>query len=150
MRLTAFTDYGLRVLMRLAGAPDRSFTTEQIATEFAISKHHLTKVVRTLAGAGFVDSRRGAGGGLRLGRDPNGLTLGEVVRLMEAGQALVECYRADGGACVLTPACRLKSKLFAARAAFLDELDKVSLAECAYTPDAGGRSAAAVSPGGRH
>ncbi len=134
MRLTAFTDYGLRVLMRLAGAPDRSFTTEEIATEFAISKHHLTKVVRTLAGAGFVESRRGAGGGIRLGRAPVDVTIGEVVRLMEAGQALVECYRADGGACALTPGCRLKSKLYAAQAAFLDELDQVTLAECAYAP----------------
>ena len=45
MRLTAFTDYGLRALMRLAGEPERLFTTEEIAREFDISRHHLTKVV---------------------------------------------------------------------------------------------------------
>ena len=33
MRLTAFTDYGLRALMRLAGEPERLFTTEEIANE---------------------------------------------------------------------------------------------------------------------
>jgi Rrf2 family nitric oxide-sensitive transcriptional repressor len=33
MRLTAFTDFGLRTLMRLAGAPDTSFTTEALARE---------------------------------------------------------------------------------------------------------------------
>ena len=39
---------------------------------------------------------------------------------------------AVGGACVLTPRCRLKKRLAAARQAFLDELDSTSLADCAY------------------
>jgi len=132
MRLTSFTDYGLRVLMRLAGAPGLTVTTEAIAAEFAISRHHLTKVVAALSAAGIVESQRGAGGGLRLARPAESITIGEVVRLLEARQALVECFRADGGACVLTPRCRLKGRLFQARAAFLRELDGATLAECAY------------------
>ncbi|MCW5771061.1 MAG: Rrf2 family transcriptional regulator [Rhodospirillaceae bacterium] len=132
MRLTAFTDYGLRALMRLAGAPGRSFSTDEIAREFAISRHHLTKVVRDLAAAGFVATRRGAGGGLRLARPAEGITLGEVVRALEARQAIVECFRADGGACTLTPRCRLKSRLAQAQAAFLAALDATTLADCAY------------------
>ncbi len=145
MRLTAFTDFGLRLLMRLAGAPDRSFTTAEIADEFRISRHHLTKVAAELAAAGVVESRRGAGGGLRLARPAATITIGEVVRRLEDGQALVECFRADGGACVMTPRCRLKAKLFAARNAFLAELDGVTLAECAYPFDVG----AAASASGR-
>jgi len=132
MRLTSFTDYGLRVLMRLAGAPDRIVTTEAIAAEFAISRHHLTKVVAALSAAGIVESQRGAGGGLRLARPAEAITIGEVVRLLETRQALVECFRRDGGACALTPRCRLKGRLFQARAAFLRELDGATLAECAY------------------
>lgn len=132
MRLTSFTDYGLRVLMRLAGAPGQTVTTEAIAAEFAISRHHLTKVVAALSGAGIVESQRGAGGGLRLARPAEAITIGEVVRLLEARQALVECFRADGGACALTPCCRLKGRLFQARAAFLRELDGATLADCAY------------------
>ena len=31
MRLTSFTDYGLRVLMRMAGTPDRAFTAADLA-----------------------------------------------------------------------------------------------------------------------
>ena len=54
MRLTSFTDFGLRVLMRLAGQPDAVLSTEQVAREFAISRHHLQKVVQDLAAAGFV------------------------------------------------------------------------------------------------
>jgi len=134
MRLTAFTDFGLRALMRLAGEPDRSFTTDEIASEFAISRHHLVKVVRRLAEAGYVRTQRGAGGGFALARPARAITLGEVVRDLEDDQPLVECFRADGGNCVLTPRCRLKKKLSEAREAFLKELDATSLADCAYSP----------------
>jgi Rrf2 family nitric oxide-sensitive transcriptional repressor len=132
MRLTAFTDYALRALMRLAGEPDRTFTTDEIAREFDISRNHLTKVVRQLAEGGFVATHRGAGGGFRLARSAQTITLGEVVRMLEARHALVECFRADGGCCVLTPRCRLKGKLALAARAFLAELDRTTLAECAY------------------
>ncbi len=135
--MTMFTDFGLRVLMRLAGEPNRPFTADEIAVEFRISRHHLTKVVSTLAAAEIIVTQRGAGGGMRLARSAETISIGEVVRLLEAKQALVECFRADGGACVLTPHCRLKGKLSAARDAFLRELDGSTLAECAYAPAAG-------------
>ena len=131
MRLTSFTDFALRALMRLAGEPTRSFATNEIAAEFGISRNHLAKVVRDLANAGFISTQRGAGGGFALARSPQSITLGEVVRALE-GEALVECFRVDGGSCVLTPRCRLKAKLAAAREAFLRELDATTLAECAY------------------
>ena len=141
MRLTAFTDFALRALMRLAGEPERSFVTNEIATEFGISRNHLAKVVRDLADGGFIRTQRGVGGGFSLARPPQAITLGEVVRSLEARHALVECFRDDGGACVLTARCRLKSKLANAREAFMRELDGTTLAECAY-PARPGRSPA--------
>ncbi len=137
MRLTSFTDYGLRALMRLAGDPGRLFTTEDIAREFAISRNHLVKIVRKLAAAGVVVTKKGAGGGFRLARPADEITLGEVVRRLESDQALVECFRSDGGACVLTAGCRFQPRLRAAREAFLRELDRSTLAECAWRPHGG-------------
>lgn len=132
MRLTSFTDFGLRALMRLAGDPERTVTTGEIAKEFAISPNHLTKVVRELAREGFIETRRGADGGFRLARSADSITIGAVVRALERREALVECFRADGGACVLTPLCRVKGRLVAAREAFLSELDRTTLEDCAY------------------
>jgi Rrf2 family transcriptional regulator, nitric oxide-sensitive transcriptional repressor len=132
MRLTSFTDFALRALMRLAGEPARSFATNEIAAEFGISRNHLAKVVRDLAEGGFISTQRGAGGGFTLARPPQSITIGEVVRALEARHALVECFRDDGGSCVLTPRCRLKMRLAAAREAFMRELDATTLAECAY------------------
>jgi Rrf2 family nitric oxide-sensitive transcriptional repressor len=142
MRLAAFTDYGLRVLMRLAGTPDEPSTTARIAEEFHIPYNHLTKVVQDLARGGFVTTQRGAGGGIRLARPAEAITLGEVVRHLEDRYDMVECFRADGGACLLNPLCRLKPQLAAAREAFLAELDKTSIAQCAYPGPASGKAAA--------
>lgn len=137
MRLTSFTDFALRLLMRLASEPARSFATGEMAAEFRISRNHLAKVVRDLAHGGFITTQRGVGGGFTLARAPRSITLGEVVRALEV-EALVECFREDGGACVLTPRCRLKARLARAREAFLRELDATTLAECAYPRRPGG------------
>ena len=132
MRLTSFTDFGLRALMRLAGEPGRLFSTDDIAREFGISRNHLSKIVQMLSNAGIVTTHRGKRGGFELARSPETITIGEIVRLMESGQALVECFRSDGGLCSLTPECRLKGRLAAAQEAFLKELDQTTLAQCAY------------------
>ncbi len=132
MRLSSFTDYGLRVLMRLAGAPGEAISTGQIADEFAISRHHLAKVVQDLGRGGFVVSKRGRNGGLRLARSAQTITVGEVVRYLEQRFAIAECFQADGGACVLKPLCRLKPRLAAAREAFMADLDRSTVADCAW------------------
>jgi Rrf2 family nitric oxide-sensitive transcriptional repressor len=150
MRLTAFTDYGLRTLMRLAGEPERLFTTDEIAREFGISRNHLTKVVRDLADAGIVATQRGGGGGFRLARPAGSISLGEVVRRLEARHAIVECFREDGGRCTVLPRCRLKARLRRAADAFLAELDRSTLAECALeTPALSPPRAASPAPGTR-
>lgn len=132
MRLTSFTDYGLRVLMRMARAPEQSLSVNQMAREFAVSRNHLAKVVSALAAAGFVETRRGGGGGAKLARPAATIRIGEVVRALESDQALVECFAPGSAACTLLPACGLKGRLRDAEEAFLAELDRSTLADCAY------------------
>lgn len=131
MRLTTFTDYGLRMLMRMASAPDRAFSTAELAQEFGLSRHHLTKIMQRLAKDGIVVTRRGGGGGAILARDPAEITIGALVRLLEEGQPLVECFGATGGDCTIIACCPLKTRLRNAEAAFLTELDQSSLADIA-------------------
>jgi Rrf2 family nitric oxide-sensitive transcriptional repressor len=93
MRLTAYTDYSLRVLMRLALRPQELTTIADIARAYRISEHHLMKVVHQLGRAGYIETVRGRGGGLRLARDPTAIWLGDVVRRTEPDLDLVECFR---------------------------------------------------------
>ncbi|MCU9850442.1 Rrf2 family transcriptional regulator [Defluviimonas sp. WL0024] len=135
MRLTAFTDYGLRALMRMASEPDRAFSTAELADFFAVSRHHLTKIMATLATQGIVVTRRGAGGGAMLARPAPEIRLGDVVRILEQGQALVECFAPEGGNCTIRGCCRLRVRLRAAEEAFLAALNRSTLADCALPPD---------------
>ena len=64
------------------------------------------KVTQTLSQAGFVESLRGRGGGLRLGRPPASINLGAVVRATEDSFALVECFDRENNRCVISPATR--------------------------------------------
>ena len=134
MRLTSFTDYGLRMLMRMASAPDRGFSTSDLANEFGLSRHHLAKIMQKLAAGGIVITRRGGGGGAVLARAATDIRLGQVIRILEDDQALVECLAADGGTCTIDGHCRLKARLRGAEAAFLADLDRTTLAEIALAP----------------
>ncbi len=132
MRLTSFTDFGLRVLMRLAGEPDRAFTTAELADEFRVSRNHLAKVISALAGAGYLETRRGGAGGARLARPASDIRLGDVVARLEADQALVECFAPGESQCTMMPDCRLRARLTRAAQAFHNDLNRTTLAECLY------------------
>lgn len=129
MRLTAYTDYSLRVLMYLALNEERRPTIAEIAAAHGISRNHLMKVAYDLGQAGYVETVRGRNGGLRLGRAAEAIGLGEVVRLTEPDMDLAPCFAASTTVCAVQPACRLRSVLALAVKAFLEVLDRHSLAD---------------------
>lgn len=134
MRLTLYTDYALRVLMLLALEPAQLHTIEEVARRYDISRNHLMKIVQTLAQAGFIESLRGRGGGLRLGQPAEDISLGAVVRITEDGFALVECFDKERNSCVVSPVCGLRSPLDEALRAFLAVLDSYTIADLVRHP----------------
>lgn len=135
MRLTAYTDFSLRVLMYVALHPDPKPTIAEIARAYGISRNHLMKVVFELGRDGYIATVRGKNGGLRLGRPADEIGLGEVVRRTEPDMALVPCFSPIRAACVITPACRLRAAIDEARSAFLAVLDGYTLADLVADPD---------------
>jgi Rrf2 family nitric oxide-sensitive transcriptional repressor len=128
MRLTAFSDYALRVLMYARTNGDRLVTIEETAKSYAISRAHLMKVVNILTRAGYVKAVRGRSGGFTLGMAPEDINLGAVVRATEPDFALVECFAA-GNQCVITKHCGLPNVLNEALRAFVSVLDNYTLAD---------------------
>jgi Rrf2 family transcriptional regulator, nitric oxide-sensitive transcriptional repressor len=128
MRLTALSDYSLRVLMYLGIHKDRLCTISEIAKSYGISENHLMKVVNRLGQGGFIETIRGHGGGLRLGRTVDTITLGEVLRATEEDFQLVECFGEDN-TCRISGPCRLKHALRSALRAYFVELDAWTVAD---------------------
>jgi Rrf2 family nitric oxide-sensitive transcriptional repressor len=135
MKLTAFTDYSLRVLIYLAAQPKRRATIGEIAASFAVSEHHLTKVVHFLGKEGWLANVRGKGGGLALAKPPEAINIDDVVRRTETG-AFVECFGEGGGACRITGVCRLQGVLGEAVAAFHAVLQRYTLADLVHNREA--------------
>jgi Rrf2 family nitric oxide-sensitive transcriptional repressor len=132
MRLLASTDIALRVLMLLGRQePGQNVNVEQIASQLGgLSRNHLHKIVQDLAALGILRTVRGGGGGVSLAKALDDVRLGALVRTLEADQAIVECFREDGG-CVLDSGCRLRAMLRKARECFYESLDRHTLADCA-------------------
>ncbi len=96
MRLTNRTDYALRVLMYLAVNGEGLATVGEIAEHYGISRNHVARVVWELGRAGFVETVRGRGGGLRLARAAEAISVGAVARRTEVTIPLAE--HSPGGA----------------------------------------------------
>ncbi|MCW5611544.1 MAG: Rrf2 family transcriptional regulator [Rubrivivax sp.] len=129
MRLTTMTDYALRLLMYVARQPERLCTIGEVAAAYGISEAHLMKVTHHLGRAGFLETVRGKGGGMRLALPPRDINLGAVVRSIEPDFALVECFDSGSSGCTLTGDCRLAGVISGALGAFLAHLDRHTLAD---------------------
>lgn len=129
MRMTLHTDYALRMLIYLATGRDSQSTVNDIAQTYGLSRNHLLKVALNLKNMGLVSTSRGRAGGIRLALPPDRINIGKLVRGLEDDLAVVECMRADGGACVISPACRLKGVVREALNAYLAVFDEYSLAD---------------------
>jgi Rrf2 family nitric oxide-sensitive transcriptional repressor len=134
MRLTNFSDYALRMLMYAASSGGRLITIEEASRVFNVSRTHLNKVANALTRSGYLKAIRGRSGGLVLGRRPEMIRIGDVVRLTEPDFALVECF-ATGNQCVLTRCCKLSGMFGEAMASFQNTLDRYTLADVTLMPE---------------
>ena len=133
MKLSLFSDYSLRVLM-FAAVKGETFQLEEVATAFDISKHHLAKIVQDLSKLGYLNTRRGRGGGIQLARAPESIRIGKLVRETEDQPFMVECFDAATNRCRLDGCCKLKAALAKAQKAFYDSLDASTLRDFVTGP----------------
>lgn len=131
MRLTVHSDYALRVLMYLAAKQDRLATIAEIAASYDISENHLMKVTHQLGVAGYIETVRGRGGGLRLARPVEAIGLADVVRHTEPDMAIVSCFAPVDAPCAIRSCCVLRRALERARGAFMTVLAEYTLADLA-------------------
>lgn len=135
MRLSLFTDYSLRVLM-FAALKGESFSLSEVAEAYDISRHHLVKVVNYLAKLGYLETRRGRGGGIALAMQPEDIRIGMVVRRTEDTPFIVECFDKQHNTCPINGCCRLKGALAQAVNAFYETLDHHTLRDLVAGADA--------------
>lgn len=98
--------YGLRALVDLAeNENDGAIPLREISERQKISERYLEQLFAKLRKAGLVKSVRGAHGGYMLNRDPEEITVGDVIITLEGSIAPVECTKAGEGSCEMLPQC---------------------------------------------
>ncbi len=127
--LSQKTQYALRALFELARHKgDGPQKIADVAEAQAIPARFLEVILHELKRGGFVESRRGKGGGYFLVRSPGELTVGEVIRFLEGPLAPVGCAVPGAEAdCPLGPSCVFLPLWREAREALSEVLDGKTL-----------------------
>jgi Rrf2 family protein len=109
MRITRETDYAIRCILYLSRRPTENVIVSEIADAMEIPASFLPKIVQRLVKGGLLQSVKGVKGGIRLSRDPEAISLFDVIEVIEGPLALNVCTGADhpctrSAACTVRPA----------------------------------------------
>lgn len=91
MRLSRKSEYALLALIDLAKnyGKDEPAKIIEVAERNEIPKKYLEQIFLQLKGAGYVRSIRGSHGGYELAKQPNEISLAEIIRLIDGPLASV-------------------------------------------------------------
>lgn len=128
MRISAFSDVCLRVLMVLATPPSPDLMTARVIAELVGTPYnHVSKAVIRLRELGLVEVVRGRSGGVRISEEGRVATVGALLRRLDTRTDVAACTSPHGD-CPLLAGCGLRSALGRAREAFYAELDPLVVA----------------------
>lgn len=137
LKVSAKTRYALRILLDVAAhsrdAKPRSIA--EISKSQHISLKFISRLVIPLREAGLLRSVRGSGGGFRLARSPEDVTLLNVVETMQGPLTILDCLT-DEGCCPRKPFCLARQIWADVNTGFMNVLARVTLAKILdRTPD---------------
>ncbi len=142
IRASKITDYGIGLLAVMAGDPGRRLhTVRELSEATRLPQPTISKVFKRLAGRGLLRSERGVGGGYRLGRPAESITVADIIAALEGPLSLAACVDRPG-ACAMEPHCTVRGVWGHANRVLRDALSGLTLAEIAasagpLSPDAG-------------
>ena len=100
----------------------------KISAKQKIPVKYLEQILRSLNQAGIVKSVRGPKGGHLLAKDPKGIYLGQIVRLLEGQTDLVECVSSPEK-CEMSADCLVRNAWYDATSVLYEKLDGISIAD---------------------
>lgn len=129
MRLSSLADYAIVVMSAAARAGDARLSATDIAAQTGVPLPTAQKLLGRLAIAGLLDSSCGTGGGFMLAREPEAISLADIVEAVEGPIAMTACVEGDPGRhdCALESNCRVRPHWSAVNGAIRGALAGVTL-----------------------
>jgi FeS assembly SUF system regulator len=135
MRLSSLADYA--VVMLSAAARHRGvgrLSAAELAAGTGVPLPTAQKLVSRLVAAGLLESARGTGGGVRLARAAERISLADIVEAVEGPIALTTCVDHERDGCALDGHCAVKPHWGVVNTVIRDALAGVSLQHLSGTP----------------
>jgi len=129
LRITKQADYGIVLLSRMAGDPDRLFTANEMAAETGLPHPFVSKVLKLLVRGALLSSHRGVKGGYTLNRSAEGTTVFDIITVLEGPIAITECIDNRPGECSQEPHCPVRGNWQRINDAIQRALQDISLAD---------------------
>jgi len=134
LRMTKQADYGIVLLTRMSGQPERIFSTSELADETGLPSPTVSKVLKLLARGRLLNSHRGAKGGYSLSRPPERVTVAQIISALEGPIAITECIDDTPGQCTQEAICPVRGNWQRINLAIRRALEEISLAEMIHPP----------------
>jgi len=131
LRLSTRGHYGLKAMFDLAQHyGNEPVPLKTVAERQNISENYLEQLIATLRKTGLVKSVRGSQGGYILARDPERITVGDIIRVMEGPIAPVDCVsEIEPAECDQADYCITRSVWARVRDSLAELMDSISLAD---------------------
>lgn len=138
IRLAKLTDYGL-VIMALIARHDASgpaheggymlHTARDLSQKSRLSVSTVSKLLKSLQQHGLLVSHRGVKGGYMLARNPQAISLAEIITALEGSIALTECSLGHNGVCGIEGFCSIRANQQIINEVVRGALERVSLSD---------------------
>jgi FeS assembly SUF system regulator len=130
IRLGKLTDYGLLLMSQIARGPKTELhTARDLAVKCGLPLPTVSKLLKSLLQSGLLASHRGIRGGYSLVREPNLISIAEIVSALEGPLALTECSTDVAGLCDLEPSCPIRDNQRIINQVVRGALQKVMLSD---------------------
>jgi len=137
LRLSKLTDYGIVLLAQMAkDDPGTLFSARNLSLSTGVPSPTVEKVLKQLLHAELLKSRRGAKGGYFLAREPESVSLANIIDLMQGDIALTECTDSSNSICEVVDCCSVRDHWPVINAAVRAALGAVTLRDLASTAKA--------------
>jgi FeS assembly SUF system regulator len=132
LRISKMTDYAI-VVMSYFGHAERGryFSALELATMSRLPRATVTKLLKQLAKANLLVSKRGVEGGYALQREAGAIAISDIIQVMEGPIALTDCSHPEEHLCDIESSCPVRSNWLRINARVVDALRALTLDEMA-------------------
>ena len=96
MQLTSTTDYAIRIVCYLA-AQRQMISTSELSQELSVPSSYIPKITKKLKQAGIIKACEGIKGGYQITKQPENISLRDVISCTESTMAISRCLEKEGG-----------------------------------------------------